>query len=123
MMGLYAASVVHENSLIAKAAKAEFDKLGATATVRVDALGTWLRSVCGDRCATAIRRQMHTADFVEGLEKIAATMSSGGAANFTQVGRNPPDKPGRVSEAEYAAMSAADRYAYSKSFDQKQFRS
>ncbi len=124
MMGLYAASVVHENNLIAKAAKAELDKLGATATVRVDALATWLRGVCGDRCATAIRRQMHTADFVEGLEKIAARMQSGGAANFTQAHRVPDNTlPGRVTEEAYAAMSQGERLAYSQSFDQRQFNS
>ena len=62
-----------------------------------------------------------TADDVVGWEKIIRKASSQGAASFSQAHREPFGQSGRVSEAEYNAMSAGERYAYSKSFDQRQF--
>jgi hypothetical protein len=65
---------------------------------------------------------MYGAKIVEGFETIISKFTNQGHGSFTQAGRVPQSAPGRVSEAEYAAMSPAQRWDYAKSFDQKQFQ-
>jgi hypothetical protein len=98
-------------------------KHGATGSLRITSLTTWLRGVAGDRCAKAITDQMFRADFVVGLEKIASKMMNGGiGSSFTQVGREPTDARGnRVSEEAWATMSHGERLDYARGFDQRQF--
>jgi hypothetical protein len=102
--------------------KVELDKLGANATVRVTALQTWLRGMVGDDLAKSMAGGMFSEKQVRGLELLANKFSSQGAASFRQDGREPDAPRGRASEAEYNAMTSAERYAYSKAFDQKQFQ-
>jgi hypothetical protein len=53
----------------------------------------------------------------------ATKFASQGAASFSQAHREPNTTgPGRVSEEEYNSMSQAERFAYAKSFDQRQFQ-
>jgi hypothetical protein len=63
---------------------------------------------------------------VEGFERIASKQTTQGAANFSQSHRAPQDPQGpgprRASEAEYNAMSQAERFAYARQFDQSQFK-
>jgi hypothetical protein len=59
---------------------------------------------------------------VQALEIIASKMTTQGTAPFSQAHRAPETSaPGRVSDEEYSRMSQADRWAYSRSHDQKQF--
>jgi hypothetical protein len=102
--------------------KTELDALGANATMRVTALETWLRGTVGDDIAKHMRAGMFSAKIVQGLELIAKKMGNQGAASFRQDGREPGGQSGRVSEAEWEGMSQAERYSYSKSFDQRQFK-
>ena len=57
-----------------------------------------------------------------GLELLANKFASQGAASFSQAHREPGGQSGRVSEDAYAEMSPGERYAYAKSFDQRQFK-
>jgi hypothetical protein len=124
MMGLYAASQVHEAQLVSRAAAAEAAKLGANITARVTAVEQFIRGTVGDdKIADAMRRQLLTADQVIGWERFISKVATQGHGSFTQSGRIPRDaQPGRVSEEAYAAMSPSERWAYAKSFDQREFR-
>jgi hypothetical protein len=108
--------------MVGNAARAEVEKLGAHGTARVTAVDTWLRGTLGDDLGKAVRGMMLTAKAVEGIEKLMTKMSTQGHASFRQDGREPQGAPGRVSEAEYNAMTPGERYTYSKSFPQSQFQ-
>jgi hypothetical protein len=122
LLSFHASTQIREQQMIGNAAAAELAKLGANATARVTAVDTWLRGTLGDNLGGAVRQMMLTAKMVEGMEKLMTKMSTQGHASFRQDGREPGSAPGRVSEAEYDAMTPGERYAYSKGFDQKQFR-
>jgi hypothetical protein len=122
MLGHYANSVAAQELIVANAAKAEVEKLGAMGTARVTAVDQWLRGLLGDDHGKAVRGMMVTSKIVEGLEKLMTKFVSQGAASFRQDGREPPGQPGRVSEEAYAAMSPAERWDYARGFNQKQFR-
>jgi hypothetical protein len=124
LLGQYASMEAAKEATYRNAMKRELDALGSNATMRVTALENWLNGVVGPELTKHMRQGMFSAKIVEGLEKIATKFATQGHASFTQRGRTPQDtQPGRVSEDEYAGMTVAQRYAYSKSFDQKQFRS
>jgi hypothetical protein len=123
MMSLYAASQVHEAQMISKAQAAEREKLGPNIAHRVDAVTNFIRgSVGDDKIARAITQQILTADAVIGWERIISKATRQGAAQFSQAHREPGSQPGRVSEEEYAGMSQAEKWAYARSHDQKQFQ-
>ena len=122
LMGVYAETVVGSEASYRAAQKAELDKLGANATARVTALDTFFTGLLGTEDAKHIRAGMYSAGVVTALEKLAAKFANQGAASFSQAHREPGGQPGRVSEEQWAKMSAAERWDYSRSFDQKQFQ-
>jgi hypothetical protein len=123
LLGQYASMEAAKEATYRSAMKRELDALGANATMRVTALETWLNGMVGPEIAKHMRQGLFSAKIVEGLEVIAKKFATQGHASFTQHGRTPEAGGNRVSEAEYDAMSQSERYAYAKSFDQKQFRS
>jgi hypothetical protein len=64
---------------------------------------------------------LFTADQVRAWEKIIGRITNQGVMSFRQDGREVQTQ-GRVSEDEYNAMSQAERWNYSRSFDQRQFK-
>jgi hypothetical protein len=122
LLGQYASMEAAKEATFRNAMKAELDKLGANATVRVTALQTWLNGVVGGELAKSMCAGLFSEKQVRGLELLANKFASQGAASFRQDGREPTGQSGRVSEEEYNAMSQGERYAYSKSFDQRQFK-
>lgn len=123
MMGLYAASQVHEAQMIAKAQAAEREKLGPNITLRVDAVTNFIRGTVGDdKIAKGMTQRILTADDLVGWEKIIRRTTSQGAASFSQAHREPGGQTGRVSEEAYAEMTPAQKWDYARGFDQKQFR-
>jgi hypothetical protein len=96
--------------------------LGANANARVSAVDQWIRGVVGDELGKEMRHMVVSEKIVRGFEKLISKFTSQGVASFRQDGREPQGAPGRVSEAEYNAMSGAERYAYAKSFPQSQFK-
>jgi acetyl-CoA acetyltransferase len=112
-----------KQAVYAGAQRAELAKLGDRATMRVTALDTFFTGLLGAEAAKHIRGGMYSAGIVESLEKMASKFQSQNAASFSQAHREPNTSgPGRVSEAEYDAMTPGEKYSYSKGFDQKQFR-
>jgi hypothetical protein len=119
MMNLYVAAQVQEAQTISKAQAAEVAKLGPMAAHRVDAVTTFVRGMVGDdKLAQAITRQLFTADQITGFERLIRRVTNGGAASFRQDGRephNPNTGPlSSMSEAEYASLSAAEKYSIAK---------
>jgi hypothetical protein len=114
-IGIFASREAREAAAFAEAQRAEVQKLGANGTSRVTAVETWLRSMLGDELANSMRPMIVTSKIVEGFEKLASKQFP--AANFSQAHRTPEPSPGPgiASDAEYAAMSQADRWAYARS--------
>jgi hypothetical protein len=118
MMGLYAASQTYEAKVIADVKRAELEKLGATAHSRVDAVKTFLRAHCGDASAKAITDVMWRADFLTGLEKIMARMSSQGAGNWSGAGRDGGTDTRKLSSEQYGKLSYSEKLDYARQFPQ-----
>jgi hypothetical protein len=121
MVGLYASAKATEAAQFSAAHAAEIEKMGANGPMRVTALETWLRGIVGGDEAKQMKAMLVTAGIVKGMEKLQQRMSSQGVASFSQAHREPRDAPGRASDAEYAAMTSAQRLDYARGFDQRQF--
>jgi hypothetical protein len=125
-IGIFASRELRQAEAFNAAQRAEVEKLGAMATTRVTAVETFLRGQLGDDLAGAMRPMIVTAKIVEGLERLAAKMTTQGATPFSQAHRDAPDPQGpgprRVSEEEYGRMNAAERWQYARSFDQSEFK-
>jgi hypothetical protein len=123
MMGLYASAQMQEAVAFAKAQAAEVAKLGPNITARVDAVNQFVRGMVGDdKPARAISRSLYSADQVVAFERIIRKVTSQDSASFSQAHREPYSQPGRVSEEQYEAMSAAEKWDYARGFDQSQFK-
>jgi hypothetical protein len=121
-LGIFANRQAREAAAFNAAVAAERAKLGAMATDRATAIQTWLRSVIqNDDLTGAVMQGLWSAKQVQALEIIASKMTTQGAAPFSQAHRVGPEPSGRVSDEEYSRMSQADRWAYARSHDQKQF--
>ena len=123
LLGQYASMEASKEATFRNSMKGELDKLGANATMRMTALGTWLNGVVGAELAKSMVAGCFSEKQVRGLELLANKFATQGAASFSQAHREPAGQSGRVSEEQWSEMSQSERYAYSKSFDQKQFRS
>jgi hypothetical protein len=121
LLSFHANTQIAEQVMVGNAAKVEVEKLGAHGTARVTAVDTWLRGTLGDDLGKAVRNMMLTAKAAEGIEKIMTKMTGQGVASYRNDGREPQGAQGRVSEAEYNAMTPGERYTYSKSLPQSQF--
>lgn len=122
LMGAYAETLVGGEAQIAAARAKEVEKLGANATARVTALNTFFTGTLGADDAKALNSMMVTAGIVTAFEKLVAKFASQGAASFRSDGRVPHEQGGRVDQATYDKMSQAEKWNYSRSFDQKQFQ-
>jgi hypothetical protein len=121
LISIYATGKGHEQALLNTATAAEVAKMGANGVQRVTALETWLRGIVGDKLAGPMRQMMVTADIAKGFETLQQRFVSQGVASFSQAHREPGNTPGRASDAEYAAMTSAQRLDYARGFDQRQF--
>jgi hypothetical protein len=119
--GLYAELQVGEQSRWETIKKADMEKLGANVTARVTALETFFNGLLGPELGGAVKMGLYSSNMVKAMETIASKFASQGVMSFRQDGREVQTQ-GRVSEAEYNAMSPAERWNYSRSFDQKQFQ-
>jgi hypothetical protein len=122
LLGQYASMESAKENTFHTAMRAELDKLGANATLRVTALQTWLNGVVGGELAKSLCGGLFCEKQVRGLELLANKFATQGHASFSQAHREPGGQSGRVSEEAYNAMSAGEKWAYSKSFDQRQFK-
>jgi capsid assembly protein len=122
LLGQYASMEAAKENTFRNTMKGELDKLGANATMRMTAIGTWLNGVVGADLAKSMVAGCFSEKQVRGLELLANKMASQGAASFRQDGREPGGhQGGRVSEEAYAAMSPSEKWDYARGFDQQQF--
>ena len=125
LLGLYASSRVGEQQSLANAKAAELAKLGANANTRVDAIKTWLSAMTGDKSGAMLRVLEHapTASTVEAFESLIQRFTSQGVSGNPAGARdgNSGRQPQRLSDAEYAKLTFAEKTAYAQQFDQTRF--
>jgi hypothetical protein len=112
MLGLYAGSVAHERDTFRKAIQREIDALGPAGTARVTAVSQFLRAELGEELAAPLLKTMVTEKHVRAYETWI-NKRGGNVGGFTRANSEPPPAPG-LSDAQYAAMSARERYAYAQ---------
>jgi hypothetical protein len=117
-LGIYAGDRARELTVLREASAKNLELLGAHANARVSAIDTWIRGVVGDELGKEMRGMIVTAKIVQGFEKIIGRHASQGVMPFRQDGREPttPCKGplSSMSDAEYNALSAADRFRIAK---------
>jgi hypothetical protein len=119
LLDLFAASQINEQRMIAAAGKKELAKLGENATIRVDAVRTFLRGHLGDELAGALQRGMHTERQVVAYEKLMMRFQGQGGGNWSGANREPPHKPGTVTDEQYNRMSYTERKNYAAQFEHR----
>jgi hypothetical protein len=117
-VGLVMGERIGSEAQIRSARDAEVAKLGPAGPARIDALSRFFGSYLGAQEGQAVMARVFTANDVSVMEKLVAKVTGGGA--FKHGGRE-PDLPGRVTDAEFAKMSNAERLNYARQFDQSQF--
>jgi hypothetical protein len=118
LLGQYASLKATEEASFRSAMKRELDALGVNATMRVTALETWLKGMVPGDVAKSMVSGLFSEKQVRGLELIATRMASQGAATFSQAHREPNTGDrgplSSMSDAEYNALSAGEKYAIAK---------
>jgi hypothetical protein len=121
LLSIYAGHMLSEQQRFAEAQKAEIGKLGVNAPTRIDSVNTWLESRVGSELAAALRTSMFTSKAVEAYEALMRGFISqgisgnpAGARDGSDAGREPP----RLSDADYAKLTFAQKDAYARQFDQ-----
>lgn len=122
VVDLLAAYQHGEATTIRTAINAEIAKLGPNGPNRITALQTWFNAKVGADDAKLLSQALITARHVEAFERLVSKDVSGGAAPFSQSHREPAQGNGKVSDEEYAKMTPAQRWNYSRSFDQSKFQ-
>jgi hypothetical protein len=118
LLSQYASMEAAKEATFRSAMKGELEKLGANATLRMTALGTWLNGVVGADLAKSMVAGCFSEKQVRGLELLAKKFVSQGHASFSQAHRE-PNTGGRgplssMSDAEYSALSASEKYSIAK---------
>jgi hypothetical protein len=115
-LGIFAAREARDAAHMQTLLKAEIAKLGPNGSQRISAINTFLRGLVGDEHAKPLASMLVSERHVVALEHLADKYMSGGAASFSQSHREPAAGNGKVSDEDYAKMSAAQKWAYARSF-------
>jgi hypothetical protein len=118
VLAVYAGSEAHKEAAFRTAMAGELTKMGANATMRVTAIDVGLRGLLGDDLGRAMKSMIVSEKLARGFETLLSKFASQGAASFRQDGREPAaNGNGPLSsmpEAEYNALSAAERFRISR---------
>lgn len=117
LVDLHAAGQVSSMQAINNAKAKEVEKLGPNGTARVTAAQTWMGAV-DPELGKHFSDFLFTEKQVLFVEKLMARDRTQGAASPSNSGREPPKEAGKVTQAEYDKMSAADRLNYVRQFPQ-----
>lgn len=117
-LALIAGDRVGTEESIKKTYNAEIAKLGAAGPARVDAVVRWMNAQQDGAALANILKLAPVASTISALEGIMTRMTNQGGGTFKGTGREAPEQPGKVSEADYLKMSPADRLAYARKFPQ-----
>jgi hypothetical protein len=115
MMGLYASHHAAQEARIAEVARAELQKAGPNAGMRVDSISRWIRAEVGDADARPIIATLATNAHLKFYEKILTKITNQGTATFDNRHRDRGPEAGTVSDAEWATMSDAAKLDYARS--------
>jgi hypothetical protein len=124
MLGLHAARLIAENQLVTTAKAAEVGKLGPNGNTRIDAVKTWVHAIVGDDAPALLRviEQAPMASTIAAFEKmirIFTTQGVGGSPGAHRDGAG--SQPEKLSDADYAKLTYAEKQAYAAKFDQSRF--
>jgi|SRR5271166_1260333 len=111
-IGLVMGDRIGSESQLKTARDAEVAKLGVTGPARIDALARFFGSYLGEAEGKAVMARIFTASDVSVMEKLVGKVTGG--ASFTSSGRE-PTAPGRATDAEFRAMSNAQKLDYARS--------
>ena len=98
LLGTYVAHQLAGEAQFQRAQKAEIEKLGELAPVRVDAIKTFLNAHLGSENAKALTDTMFTSRAVQAYERLMQTFISQGSGGFNGAHRE-PHIPGKISDA------------------------
>lgn len=121
-ISLIAGDRISTEQQITTARNAEIGKLGPAGPARIDALDIFFKSYLGEAESKQLMARAFTASDVQILEKLVGKITNQGGATLRTNGREPPPQPGKVTAEDYARMTPAQKWDYSRSFDQKQFQ-
>jgi hypothetical protein len=118
MMGLFASHQLNEQAKFNAVQKAELEKLGPNAAIRVDSVARWLEATAGTQYADALRRTLFTADQIKGIENIMRSFSGQGVHGNVGAARDGgPETPGKLSDEDYGRLSYHEKLVYAESFN------
>jgi len=121
-LAIFASYQAREAATLQQVLQAEIKELGPNGVQRITSLHQWLRGTLGDEAAKPISSMLVSERHVAALELLASKFTSQGSAPFSQAHREPAQGSGKVSDEEYQRMSPAQRWNYSRSFDQTKFK-
>ncbi len=111
-IALVAGDRVGTAAQIDQARKAEIGKLGANGQARVTAIQTWAQGLLGQDPGARFVSRLFTAADVQMAESLIAKFT--GSGTFKSGGREPPEAPGKLSDADYNKLSMPDRLDYAR---------
>ena len=118
LLGTWVAHELAGQAQFERAQAAEREKLGQTAPVRISAVQQFLTAHLGTESARALTQTLFTAAQVQAFEKLMHTFVSQGAGRFSG-GSREPEVPGKISDAEYQALSYSGKLAYAESHSRR----
>jgi hypothetical protein len=119
VLGLYAASQVHELTMLRDARAAEVKKLGDAGPARVDALCTWIDATQSPDIAASMKLMLVNERIIVGFENIMHRQVNQGGGNYSAARRD-GDAGERVSDAQWDKMSYTEKKEYADRASQQQ---
>lgn len=115
LLDLHAAGQIGSMQHVNNAKAAEVAKLGPTGTARKTAVDTWLTAQVGEELGKELSTYTFTAKQIEGFEALIRKWTTQGASSFDPR-HGEVNQPGKVSQAEYDAMTFSEKRAYGAKF-------
>jgi hypothetical protein len=113
LLAIHASANINQTTALRGAMEAEKAKLGPTHASRIDSVVRFLQATLPADLSRSMINSLWTADNVKAWEAIIQKISSQGAANFSQAGREPTGN-GSVSDEDWSRMTKAERFEYSR---------
>jgi hypothetical protein len=117
MLGLYASSQVHQQTMLRDARLAEAKKLGDAGPARIDALCTWIDATQPPDAAASMKLMLVNEPIVRGFERIMQRQSDQSGENYSHLGRD-SETAERVSDATWNSWSYVQQKEYADQFPQ-----
>jgi hypothetical protein len=119
MLGLYASSQIHQQTMLRDAGAAEVKKLGDAGPARIDALYTWIDATQSPDIAANMKLLLVNERIVVGFENIMHRQANQGGGNYSHRGRD-GETAERVSDAQWDKMTYTEKKEYADRASQQQ---